>query len=126
VQELLGSDGVHEPGAVRDRDEQHAWGSIAWLSNRAKHGLDVTVGHVEITPGQSNPLHLHPNCTEIVVVLEGRLQHVVGDHTAELGPGDVLLVHPGVRHRGTNIGDDMVRLLIVYDSGERQFERVRQ
>jgi quercetin dioxygenase-like cupin family protein len=120
----MGADGVYEPGAVHVRDEQHAWGSIAWLTSRAKHGLDVTVGHVEIAPGRSNPLHLHPNCTEIVVVLEGRLRHVVGDHTAELGPGDVLLVHPGVRHRGTNIGDAAVRLLIVYDSGERRFEAV--
>jgi quercetin dioxygenase-like cupin family protein len=120
----VGTGGVHEPGALLIRDEQHAWGSIAWLSNRAKHGLDVTVGHVEIAPGQSNPLHLHPNCTEIIVVLEGRLEHVVGERVAELGPNDVLLVHAGVQHRGTNIGDDTVRLLVVYDSGVRQYRAV--
>lgn len=120
----IGSGGIHEPGAVLVRDEQRAWGSIAWLSNHAKHGLDVTVGHVEIAPGQSNPLHLHPNCTEIIVVLEGRLEHVVGDRVAVLDPNDVLLVHAGVQHRGTNIGDVMVRLLVVYDSGVRQFEAV--
>jgi mannose-6-phosphate isomerase-like protein (cupin superfamily) len=124
VGQQVGTGGVHEPGAVLVRDEHRAWGSIAWLTNQAKHGLDVTVGHVEIAVGRSNPLHLHPNCTEVIVVLEGRLEHVVGDHVAELGPGDVLLVHPGVQHRGTNIGEDTVRLIVVYDSGVREYQAV--
>lgn len=117
----VGPGGVHEPGALQARDQVARWGRIAWLTNRAKHGLDVTVGYVEIGVGQSNPLHLHPNCTEIIVVLQGRLTHVVGDRSAELRPDDVLLVHPGVEHRGTNTGDETVRLLVIYDSGERQF-----
>ena len=125
MQRDLGAGGVHEPGALSARDEVHGWGSISWITNRARHDLDVTVGHVEIAVGQSNPLHLHPNCTEVVIVLEGRLRHVVGEHEADLAPGDVLLVHPGVQHRGTNTGDVPVRLVVVYDSGVREFRAVR-
>jgi mannose-6-phosphate isomerase-like protein (cupin superfamily) len=124
VGQQVGTGGIYEPGALLVHDEQRVWGSIAWLTNQAKHGLDVTVGYVEIEVGRSNPLHLHPNCTEIIVVLQGRLEHVVGDRVAELAPNDVLLVHPGVQHQGTNIGDVPVRLLVVYDSGVRQFEAV--
>jgi quercetin dioxygenase-like cupin family protein len=86
--------------------------------------VGATVGFVEILAGQANPLHVHADCSEILVLLEGSLSHVVGEETVELVAGDVLVVPPGMVHRAANNGTATARMVVVYDSGLRTFEVV--
>jgi mannose-6-phosphate isomerase-like protein (cupin superfamily) len=113
---------VHWARALSAPGSEEGWGSIAWLTNGAVHDVGVTVGYVEIHPGAQNPLHIHPNCSEVLVLLEGALAHVVGDDVIDVGPGDMLIVPPGTPHRARNVGSIPARMLVVYDAGMREFE----
>jgi mannose-6-phosphate isomerase-like protein (cupin superfamily) len=53
--------------------------------------------------------HVHPYQMETFTVLEGRLGMKRGREKLELGPGDVALVDPGVRHKFWNAGSQTVR-----------------
>lgn len=100
------------------------WGRLVWLANREMAGLDATVGYVEIAPGARNPLHRHANCSEVLVLLEGELEHAVGEEWVDLSSGDVLVVPPGMAHGARNPGLTVARMVVAYDSGERGFETV--
>ncbi len=102
--------------------ETHEWGHLTWLVNsKLTPQATMTVGTCLIEPGRSNPLHYHPNCAEVMVVTGGRCMKRVGDETIELGPGDSILIPPGVPHQATVIGDQPMTCVISYDSPDREF-----
>jgi len=72
-------------------------------------------------PGQSNPRHFHPNCTEILVVSQGSILHTdaAGGRT-EMSAGDTVTIPPNVWHQATNIGAEDAILTIVFTSAERE------
>lgn len=59
---------------------------------------------------QPYPWHLHPNTDETFLVIEGRLSIEFADGTLELGPGQMVTVPRGVRHRTRPVGDRSVNL----------------
>jgi quercetin dioxygenase-like cupin family protein len=105
-------------------DTDAPWGRIRWLANDELAGVGATVGYVEIEAGASNPLHLHPNCSEILVLLEGALTHRVGEKSVDLVADDVVVIPAGVPHQATNVGSTTARMLVAYDAGVREFVRV--
>ena len=48
----------------------------------------MKVGIVALKPGEEPEPHIHPNEEQFVLILEGRLQTMVGDETEVVGPGD--------------------------------------
>ena len=97
------------------------WGRIRWLVNGAGvPGVNITVGWVEIDPGKKNPLHLHPNSEEVLVLLEGELDHSIGDAVHRLTPGGAIVVPANTPHDGRNVGDVTARMLVSYPTGDRQ------
>ncbi len=100
------------------------WGRLVWLANQDLAGIGATVGYVEIAPGTGNPLHRHSNCSEVLHLIEGELEHAVGDEWIDLAAGDVLVVPPGMDHGARNPGLSVARMVVVYDSGDRAFEAV--
>lgn len=110
--------------AIAPEEGQVDWGRLVWLSNRARSGIEATVGYVEIAPHTSNPTHRHHTCSETLFVLEGSLKHLVGEETVSLVPGDVLVVPPSMAHGARNTGDTTARMVVVYDIGDRDFEAV--
>jgi quercetin dioxygenase-like cupin family protein len=106
-----------------DREEvlEFEWGRIRWLVNGANvRGVNITVGWVEIEPGMKNPLHLHPNSEEVLVLLEGELDHSIGDELHRLTPGSAIVVPSNTPHDGRNVGDTTARMLVSYPTGDRQ------
>lgn len=63
-------------------------------------------------PHGQNPLHSHDR-DEILVLLSGRLRATVDDETAELNPGDALLIPAGAVHQLANAGDEPAEWLIM-------------
>lgn len=97
------------------------WGRINWVINAEMvPGAGITVGVVEIDAGASNPLHYHPNCEEALHLIEGSLDHRVGDRTVALGAGDTLHVPTGVHHQATNTGNVVARMVVAYPTGHRE------
>lgn len=106
--------------------EEHPWGWIRWLmSSKLDPKAKMTFGLVEIDAGQRNPLHVHPNCEEQLFVLSGSCRHQLGKHVVKLKQGDVIRIPAGVPHKAWTDKQAM-KAVIVYSSGDRQFEVVQQ
>jgi quercetin dioxygenase-like cupin family protein len=98
------------------------WGGLNWYaSGSLGNSSEVTVGSCRLRPGCSNPRHYHPNCSEILVVIQGHIRHTMADGAqAEMKPGDTVTVPPNVWHRATNLGPSEALLFIVFTSADRQ------
>jgi quercetin dioxygenase-like cupin family protein len=84
-------------------------------------GAEQTVGLAVFAAGKGNVEHVHPDCEEIVCVLEGEVTHTLGDQRTLLGAGDLIVVPRGVPHRLINEGGVSVRAFIVFSSPDRRF-----
>ena len=98
------------------------WGQLTWFANsEQKNSADMTVGRCVLNPGMSNPRHLHPNCSEVLVVVQGRILHTgPGDTQVEMTVSDTVTIPPGVWHCARNIGDEPAVLFIAFSSADRQ------
>jgi len=66
-----------------------------------------------LKPGGAVPMpHVHPEQSERFEVVAGEMRFRVGLRTVTAGPGDVLLVEPGVAHSFGNAGPDEARLRV--------------
>lgn len=107
--------------------QEYPWGWIRWLMNaKLDPAAKMTLGVVQVNAGQGNPLHMHPNCEEVLYMLAGSCEHRIAGETVILKPGDVLRIPTGVPHAAKVLGTEPMRALIVYSSGERQFVLVGQ
>ena len=79
-----------------------------------RHVMEGTSAHFEYLeihattqmPGiKPRPAHANEDIEEIIIVKEGKLQMTIGDQTAILGAGSVMLVPPQTMHALENIGD---------------------
>ena len=103
--------------------EEHQWGRLGFFSDADITGVHgVTVGMARIEQGESNPLHVHGNCSEIALILSGSVAHVVGEEVVNLAAGDMLIVPPGLPHRAQSTGPGPAEMIVVYNSGRRGFE----
>ncbi|TDC02058.1 cupin domain-containing protein [Nonomuraea longispora] len=105
-----------------DREVEHtAWGRLEWMvSGRLGNSATMTVGRCHIAPGQANPRHYHPNCDEVLHVLQGTIEHAAGDQRVAMGPGDTISIPAGVVHNATNVGDDEAVFVISFSSADRR------
>jgi len=95
---------------------------IRWLVNRKTCGADeLTVGLTNMKPGGSNPLHRHPNCEEVLHLLNGEVDHYVeGGHKVHLKAGDTILIPRNKKHKAINTGDYTATWIVTFSSADRQ------
>lgn len=107
--------------------QEQPWGTLRWLMS-AQHdpAAQLTLGVAEIKPGHKNPLHKHPNSEEVIYMLSGSCEHRVGDRKVILRPGDVLRIPANVPHDARVLGDEPMKSVVVYNTGERQFVLVEE
>lgn len=75
------------------------------VSRRVFTGDGATLAWTTLHPGHTPRPHAH-EYEQIVYIVSGRVRFTVGDEAADLGPGDVLLVPPGVEHFAETIGSE--------------------
>jgi quercetin dioxygenase-like cupin family protein len=96
------------------------WGTLTWyVSGELKNSDTMTVGRALVRPGQQNPRHYHPNCDEVLVVLQGHIRHSMNDVTVEMRAGDVVSIPKGVMHSARNIGREDAILMVSFSSADR-------
>lgn len=103
-----------------------SFGELTWFANRKLgNSADMTVGTCRLSPGQSNLHHVHPNCSEVLVVIAGKIVHSVdGGGEVELTAGGTVSIPPGVPHQARNIGSEEALLFLAFSSADRQIEGV--
>ena len=108
-----------------DRSE-FPWGEITWLANAAlDNSPAMTFGRVVIKSGERNPARRHDNCWELLYLLSGRLRHHFGADSAEMGPGDLAVVPPGLAHWAETLSADDAVMVVAYSSGRRESGEVQ-
>jgi quercetin dioxygenase-like cupin family protein len=90
------------------------------MNSELDPGAAQTFGIVQIDAGKRNPLHKHPNCEELLYVLSGSFENVVGDKTVVMHAGDIVRIPANVPHQGINNTNKPMRAVISYSSGVRQ------
>ena len=100
------------------------WGELTWLASAALGNSDeMTVGRCLIKAGQQNPIHSHPNCEEVLVLLQGRIAHTIENgEQIEMAPGDTITIPAGLPHCARNLGDEDAVMMIAFSSAQRQFQ----
>ena len=105
--------------------QEFSWGWIRWLMNsKLDPNAEMTFGIVQLNAGQTNPMHVHRNCEEQLHVLSGACEHWIGEQKVVLKKGDVIRIPRGVPHKARTFEKEAMKAIIVYSSGERQFEIV--
>ena len=100
---------------------KYPWGWIRWMMNsELDPGSAQTFGIVQIDAGKRNPLHKHPNCEELLYVLSGSFENVIGDKTVVMHAGDIIRIPANIPHQGINNTKEPMRAVISYSSGTRQ------
>jgi len=105
----------------KEQEVKYPWGWIRWMMNSPIENESAqSFGIVQINPRHHNRLHSHPNCEEILYVLSGSCEHIVGDKKVILHAGDLIRVPVGVPHQAFVIGNEPLRAVISYSSGDRK------
>lgn len=100
-----------------------SWGTLAWMVGaKEMPGAEQTFGIVTIQPGQRNPLHSHPNCEELLYVVSGECEHLLGDQLYYLSPGSVIRIPRGIRHWARCTSAEPLTAVISFSSAERRAE----
>ena len=107
--------------------QEYEWGWIRWLmSSKLDPKAEMTFGIVRLEAGQINPFHVHANCEEQLYVLSGSCEHWIGRKTILLKKGDLIRIPAGVPHKASTFDKEPMEAIIVYSSGDRQFEVVEE
>ena len=102
------------------------FGRIDWAVRAGTlDDVEQSVALAVFEPGSSNAEHYHPNCEEIVFVLEGEVEHTLGDKSTTLHAGDLIVVPRHAHHRILNESLTPCRLLVMFSSPDREFIEVR-
>ncbi len=73
------------------------------VRRRSFSGERATLAFTTLDPGHEPGPHSHPH-EQIVHILAGRVRFVVGDEETIAGPGELIVVPPGVEHWAQTIG----------------------
>jgi quercetin dioxygenase-like cupin family protein len=86
---------------------------VGYKAEGVRPGGGPTFLEFSPAPGFSTGDHVHSRIEEIFYVVEGEVQIRAGDRMLKAGPGDFVLVPPGVPHGFGNAGDGPARMLLV-------------
>lgn len=108
---VLGSTRTDEP-----------WGAMEWLADDGiRPGTGLSLARMTVRAGEASPIHSHPDCTEVIHVLEGAIEQRIGDDLHRVAAGGTCVVPPGIVHASRALGPDDAVLIVAYSSGSRTY-----
>ena len=96
--------------------------TMQWLMEDAidpRAGLSLA--RMTVAPGVTSPVHRHPDCSEAVHVLCGRIEQRRGGDWLPLKAGETILIPPGALHQTRNVGPEPAELMVAYSTGARVY-----
>lgn len=80
----------------------------------------LTVTEITLLPGGRIPLHIHPGHEECIMILEGRLEAVLGDEKKTVAAGNTIIAPDSVKHSLTNTSGRPARILAIFPTTDVQ------
>jgi quercetin dioxygenase-like cupin family protein len=96
------------------------WGRLEWYARKSLNGADITLGFCHIKPKMENAMHSHPNCDEVLYVVEGSIIHRLDGREIAMEKGDSLFIPQDAVHNAFNAGDSDAVLSIAFTTGDRK------
>ncbi|WP_220093834.1 cupin domain-containing protein [Gryllotalpicola protaetiae] len=107
--------------AAEGKVEVQPWGKLVWfVSGPQESSETMTVGRCYISPNQQNGRHYHPNCDEVLHVLQGEIEHSAGDERVIMRAGDTISIPAKVIHNARNLGAEEAVMVISFSSPYRE------
>lgn len=110
---------IREPDAAR---EKFSWGELHWYCGHdVGKSRDMTFARCRILPDCKTHERHHPDCEEIIHVINGILRHhIAGEESfRELTPGDTVVIPPKTKHQIECVDDEQADLVLVWSSTEK-------
>jgi mannose-6-phosphate isomerase-like protein (cupin superfamily) len=96
--------------------------TMQWLMEDAiDPRAGVSLARMTVVPRVTSPAHRHPDCSETVHVVAGRIEQRRGDEWLPLAAGETLLIPPGAVHQTRSLGPEEAVLMVAYSSGARVY-----
>jgi quercetin dioxygenase-like cupin family protein len=95
---------------------------MEWLADdRISPTTGLSLARMTVQAGATSPAHSHPDCTEVIHVLEGEIEQRIGDAVHRIATGATCVVPPGAIHASRAIGPGDAVLIVAYSSGTRTY-----
>jgi quercetin dioxygenase-like cupin family protein len=96
---------------------------MEWLVDDAVvENAGLSVARMALERDACSPGHRHPNCNEVIHLIEGTVEQTVGRHRHVMTAGDTVFIPAGTNHRSRNIGPGAAVMVVSYSSGIRVYE----
>ncbi|HRE40062.1 MAG TPA: cupin domain-containing protein [Ignavibacteria bacterium] len=99
-------------------------GGKLWISSSVEFPISETItgAILQLNPGSLRELHWHPNADEWIYILSGKIRLTVFASSAkssvvELEKGEVGYTPMGYGHSIENIGEEVCKIIVVFNSG---------
>ena len=110
-------------GEARSRLEAAEGLSMDWLvDDSLVENAGLTVARMTLARGARTQRHRHPNCSEVIHLIEGRVDHAIGQERVAMKAGDTVFIPAGCYHQTTNIGGRDATMIVSYSAGTRIYE----
>ena len=96
--------------------------TLQWLmDDGVEADAGLSLARMTVEPGFTSEAHRHPNSTEAVHVVAGRVEQRRGDDWVPLETGETVLIPADAAHQTRNVGDETAVLMLVYSTGAREY-----
>lgn len=106
------------------RLQRYDWGAMEWLvDDETIADAGISVARMTVEAGGTGEAHRHPNCNEVVHLVSGRVEQIVGDECHVLEPGDTIFIPQGRRHQSRNPETQDAVMIVSYSAGNRVYQK---
>jgi quercetin dioxygenase-like cupin family protein len=96
---------------------------MEWLVDDAVvENAGLSVARMTLERDACTQGHRHPNCNEVIHLIEGTVEQTVGPGRHVMAAGDTVFIPAGTHHRSRNIGPGAAVMVVSYSSGTRVYE----
>ena len=115
------------PASRQGRRQEARWGEMHWLVDDALiDGAELSVARMTLKEDACSESHGHPNCNEVVHLIQGTVEQSVGPERFVMQAGDTVFIPRGRLHRSRNVGRGEATMIVCYSAGSRIYEAARE
>ena len=114
---------VTPAGEAKSRLQVNEGVAMDWLvDDSLVENAGLTVARMTLARNVRTQGHRHPNCSEVIHLIEGTVEQVLGRDRLAMRPGDTVFIPAGCYHQTTNVGDGDATMVVSYSAGTRIYE----